>query len=264
MWCDAGGVICSLDLSLVGCKSNVNCHKLSSPPSSPEIGFLMIPSQGEEIRLPDQQQLRCYIFNSIRWVRWILRKCSAMRTRWVNMQCNHQCVICVIVLNHLGTPLRNNLWRRMQAFSMIISFLNVLSPRTRMDRSAMTSSRQWSTHQRCKNWNSSNRSKFPSSAAWAPKTYLGRPGLCQPSHSTAATDIIGIDCDDCDNSSLTMNCTLGTLVYICAVCTLSAVTLRGNMLNFNFGWLRHFVFTLSLPKPRAIATRRRKPQIDPF
>ena len=63
---------------------------------------------------------------------------------------------------------------------------------------------------------------------------------------------------------LTMNCTLGTLVYICAVCTLSAVTLRGNMLNFNFGWLRHFVFTLSLPKPRAIATRRRKPQIDPF
>ena len=103
MWCDAGGVICSLDLSLVGCKSNVNCHKLSSPPSSPEIGFLVIPSQGEEIRLPDQQQLRCYIFNSIRWVRWILRKCSAMRTRWVNMQCNHQCVICVIVLNHLGT-----------------------------------------------------------------------------------------------------------------------------------------------------------------
>ena len=162
--------------------------------------------------------------------------------------------------NRVKPSLRNNLWRRMQAFSMIISFLNVLSPRTRMDRSAMTSSRQWSTHQRCKNWTSSNRSKIPPSAAWAPKTYLGRPGLCQPSHSTAATDIIGIDCDD---SSLTL-CTLGTLVYICAVCTLSAVTLRGNMLNFNFGWLRHFVFTLSLPKPRAIATKRRKPQIDPF
>ena len=48
MWCDAGGVICSLDLSLVGCKSNVNCHKLSSPPSSPEIGFLVIPSRREE------------------------------------------------------------------------------------------------------------------------------------------------------------------------------------------------------------------------
>ena len=117
----------------------------------------------------------------------------------------------------------------MQAFSMIISFLNVLSPRTRMDRSAMTSSRQWSTHQRCKN--SSNRSEFPSSAAWAPKTYLGRPGLCQPSHSTAATDIIGIDCD---NFSLTMY-TWDTCIHLCSVYT-QCCDLEGKYVEFQL-WM---------------------------
>ena len=152
-------------------------------------------------------------------------------------------------------PLRNNLWRRMQAFCHPGPGWTDQLWRV-PDNDQPTKGVKIEILQIDPN--------SPLQPPEPPKTYLGRSCLCQLSHSTAATDIIGIGCDDCDNSSLTMNCTLGTLVYICAVCTLSAVTLRGNMLNFNFGWLRHFVFTLSLPKPRAIATRRRKPQIDPF